>query len=479
MNATKTQTAVPVDALRRAQAGDARALLAIPEMRTYSSRRSDGLLNRYLPGYELSQAIYSLPCEVRKSADDLLLAREARRKRRAVAESARTQPLTQIPELVRRGQYARGEVHTLLLWKRPTAKDGRSLLRIPEGRRLLASDQRRVNGVSISEIAGRRAIKEAKAIVADRQGRREARKFAESARKGESGRILRIGRERAQERREAKEAAIHPVLHEAFRGLYRVYDSAISVVVGTPDVRVRTTTKWVSGRGGFGRVTDSQVTHFQVPETWLEDVNARDLDSVDGMLTLSADLVSDSDGIEVYRATWVRQGRGYELHAESGHLARHTTSATTYHSANSDPAKAVSGLRRKLKAQAIPQEVRDARKAANAQARAARIARQFARLAERLAKWDLADIEGVRVTYQDSRSAGNCKEGTLEFAERHFPDRDPFRDSATIGEILQAFRPGRFDLASLGERDLKRAREIGAACLQAIRKDRNARRALA
>lgn len=213
----------------------------------------------------------------------------------------------------------------------------------------------------------------------------------------------------------------------------------------------------------------------KVSPQWQAEVHDRGLAAVDGLLTTHASSVESPDGIEVFRATWIRQGRGLEVKTQSGAIARHTASGTTYHSAHSDPKKAVAGLKRKLTAQGVPEEVRDARRQAAAVKRAADRASQLSRLIDRIRQWDFAEIQHVTVDRRDSLSAGNCEPGTDEFIEKFFPDRSEPR--ATIGEI--ASRIGTTDPAKLAGADLTLARQLAAACLVAIRRDKQARRALA
>ena len=82
----------------------------------------------------------------------------------------------------------------------------------------------------------------------------------------------------------------------------------------------------------------------------------------------------------------------------------------------------------------------------------------------RLAAHDLSGIGEVVVTRQDSLRAGNCVPGTDEFIDTFFHSRR----SATIAEIIAAV--GQTDLAALDEARLTLARQIGAACLVAIRR---------
>jgi hypothetical protein len=265
--------------------------------------------------------------------------------------------------------------------------------------------------------------------------------------------------------------AVSPLLDDLFKMATSswaggtTYDSV--TISTTPRASGRTDRVWSSNKKWSG---NDLHRHVAVMPAWRRQVQARGIAVLDGMLTTHAELVRDIDGVEVYRASWVRQGRGYDLMAESGHIAYHRASGTTYHLKGSDPAKAAAGLKRKLKAQAIPAGVRDAARSERAQKRQERQAAKLARLVERLARWDLAGVEDVEVRRSDSLRAGNCVSGTAAFIDRYFPDRD----SATIGEIAR--RIGRLDVTSLTGADLTLARQVGAACLVAIRRDRQARR---
>jgi hypothetical protein len=256
------------------------------------------------------------------------------------------------------------------------------------------------------------------------------------------------------------------------RGLYRVYtlDGLRVSISARHGCDASTSTKYVSGRGGFGHVTDGQRIDLNVCPSWRRRVEAEGLAVCDGLFTTHATPVLEAEGITVYRAAWVRQGRGYDLNAEGGCLARHADSGTTYHSADGDPAKALAGLERKLKVQGTPIAVRDAARAERARKAAQRKARKLAGLADRFRRWDLADIAHVEVTRDDSLRAGNCGPGTDEFIARFAPGRD----SATIGDLAAAV--GRVDPSSLSASDLELGRQLAAACLRAIRRDKSARR---
>jgi ribosomal protein S21 len=265
---------------------------------------------------------------------------------------------------------------------------------------------------------------------------------------------------------------------EAFRDCgfrhSRAWDDAgrYEVRTGTPAASQTTEEGWIDYKSrGYKRGIVGEAVTLTIPTDWGTRVRLAGLAVLDGMLTLDAERLPTTGNVEVYRAVWARQGRGVSLVTERGYIARHTPSGTTYHSTDGDPEKALSGLKRKVAAQGIPAAVREGQRAERAAQRALRQAASLARLVERLARWDLAEIEHVEVTRADSLRAGNCVPGTDAFIDRYGFDG---RTSATIGEIVNAV--GRRDVASLGAKDLELARQLAAACLHAVRRDKQARR---
>jgi hypothetical protein len=254
----------------------------------------------------------------------------------------------------------------------------------------------------------------------------------------------------------------------------RAWDDAgrYEVRVGAPAASQTNEEGWIDYKSrGYKRGIVGESVTLTVPADWGTRVRLSGLAVLDGLFTLDAEQLPTWGPVEVYRAVWVRQGRGVSLVTERGYIARHVPSGATYHSVDADPEKALRGLKRKVNAQSIPQPQRDAQRATRAAQRAIRRAASLARLVERLSRWDLAEIEHVEVTRADSLRAGNCVPGTDAFIDRYGFDG---RTSATIGEIANAV--GRRDVASLSAKDLELARQLAAACLVAIRKDRNARR---
>ena len=90
-----------------------------------------------------------------------------------------------------------------------------------------------------------------------------------------------------------------------------------------------------------------QDTHLTVPADWRVRVARRGMAVVDGMMTLDcAPLDGAPDGIALYAATWLVQGRGTTTTAQRGAIAR-DDAGHAYHGA--DPQRALAGLQRKIK----------------------------------------------------------------------------------------------------------------------------------
>lgn len=384
--------------------------------------------------------------------------------------------------------------------KNAQAGDARALLAIPDGRRDIprlikgepAKRPARWNApdtaeMLATELGSRKAIAAAKAIVTERNARRAARAIAESARMAVAGQIAAKATMKAEAKRQAKAAVAAKRLAEKLGRVRSLVTQAedfrtasqgttLKVRFGAPGAESETETGWIDYKShGYRKGIKSHDIAITVHEDYERRVHDRGLARADGILTLDAEPIADApEGIQLYRAVWARQARGLAIDTERGIIARHAASGTAYHSLDSDPKKAISGLRRKLNAQGVPAEVRTARAQAAATARAAKQAQGITKLVDRLLKWDFSEIQHVVVEREHSLKAGNCEPGTDQFIDRFFPDRREPR--ATIGEI--AARIGTLDPRMLAGADLTLARQLAAACLVAIRKDKQARRAL-
>jgi len=273
-----------------------------------------------------------------------------------------------------------------------------------------------------------------------------------------------------------RESVVAPLIRRHYRTMRRTRwceGSTIRVVANAdPGTRHESRRWW--DKGDKYPTTSSYIRANVAPD-WLRSVQPWRLAVVDGLVTTHAVLDSTQGDISVYRASWLRQGRGVSLISESGAIARHAATGMTYHGRT--PSVALAGLRRKMREQGLSPDdrrERDAAAAERARERAARRATQLTSVVSRLMRQDLGAIHGVEVRRADSLRAGNCAPGTDQFINRFFRGRT----SATIGQIAAAVGP---ELAgeSLTDARITLARQIAAACLHAIRRSRNARRLLA
>lgn len=132
-----------------------------------------------------------------------------------------------------------------------------------------------------------------------------------------------------------------------------------------------------------------QDTHITAPADWRARVQRRGLAVIDGMLTLDAAPLAAPDGVDLYAATWLVQGRGTTTTAARGYIAR--GGGMSYHADTA--AAALAGLGRKIKRQKLDAE--------------------FATL---IASANLPDLAarapaGAVVRIADARAVGACEYG--------------------------------------------------------------------
>jgi hypothetical protein len=86
--------------------------------------------------------------------------------------------------------------------------------------------------------------------------------------------------------------------------------------------------------------------HVCVPADWRVRVLGRGLAHLGGMLTLDAHRLQAPDDVQLYAATWARQGRGYDVVVERGYVG--IVGDEHFHAET--PERAVEGARRKARA---------------------------------------------------------------------------------------------------------------------------------
>jgi hypothetical protein len=204
-------------------------------------------------------------------------------------------------------------------------------------------------------------------------------------------------------------------------------ETRTEILYGKPSAR--TVTCRGEKYGGYSPYKKTDATHkITVHPEWFQRVHLRGLDSVGGMLTLDAEPYSEG-GYTVYKATWLRS-KNKRLHEEKGYIALGASGAA--HAKTAAGAKALL-TRRKTES---------------------RNSRVEAKIRSVLSDLPSSEYDNVQVRVADSIAAGNCRSGTMEFRDKHFPGRD----SASVREIL----------------DVKSMRSLAVnACLRAVLKERN------
>lgn len=216
------------------------------------------------------------------------------------------------------------------------------------------------------------------------------------------GRTLPAGTlaERAKRRREK-------LILDAAHGQIESYsgDTTTTIHYGAPDASTAT---------GYGEQYSRSCTyaktdcshHITVAPDWFTRVHLRGLARVDGLLTLAAEPV-DAEGYTVYRASWLRS-KGKRLTAEHGYIAIGEHGAA--HAKTESAAKSILTRR----------------------ANEIRYTRHERKIRAALHEMRLNGYAQIIVSIGDSIAAGNCRAGTEQFRDRHFPGRT----TATIEEVL-------------------------------------------
>lgn len=162
-----------------------------------------------------------------------------------------------------------------------------------------------------------------------------------------------------------------------------------------------------------------QQTAITVPKDWHLRVRRRGLALAGGMLTLdAAPLEGAPEGVEVFAARWVEQGRGTSVKVVDGYIAR--TVDTEYH--GETPEVALAGLKRKIKK-------------AQWNITLARI--ELPRFIRRLPD---KDLDTIKVRVQDARAIGACEYGIRSWCHATGLDDAYAAGHATLRQMWQAYQ---------------------------------------
>jgi len=184
-------------------------------------------------------------------------------------------------------------------------------------------------------------------------------------------------------------------------------DTTTTIHYGEPDASTATGYGDKYSRSCQYTKTDAS-HHITVATDWFTSVHLRGLARVDGLLTLDAEPV-DAEGYTVYRASWLRS-KGKQLSAEHGYIAIGEHGAA--HAKTESGAKSILTRR----------------------ANEIKYSRHERKIRTALHEMRLNGYAQIIVSIGDSIAAGNCRAGTEQFRDRHFPGRT----TATIEEVLSA-----------------------------------------
>lgn len=164
-----------------------------------------------------------------------------------------------------------------------------------------------------------------------------------------------------------------------------------------------------SYKHGPARVLDTTVV---APTTWRVRVDRNGLAVLDGMMTLDASLIEGApDGVSIYAARWIEQGRGTSVRVVDGFIA--VRGDHSYHGASAE--KALAGLRRKIAGAAWA-----------AQMRTTSLEDLVARIAD------------VVVRLADARAIGACEYGIRSWCARTGISYEA--GEATVAEVYAAYQ---------------------------------------
>jgi hypothetical protein len=113
------------------------------------------------------------------------------------------------------------------------------------------------------------------------------------------------------------------------------------------DYKVVMNKNWDTYRGQYKGWSANEDHHrISVPQDWRLRVERKGLADLGGMMTLDAHPLMPHGDVQLYAATWARQGRGFDVKVERGFIA--LLGGEHFHA---DSAKAaISGVQRKVKA---------------------------------------------------------------------------------------------------------------------------------
>lgn len=180
-----------------------------------------------------------------------------------------------------------------------------------------------------------------------------------------------------------------------------------------------------------------------VPRDWRIRVERRGLANLDGLMTLDAHQLINEKDVQVYAATWARQGQGFNVNVDRGYIAR--LEGEHYHADSAQAA--VAGVRRKAKLAGAPKRSVFSPYALSIDAFVKRYIQQ-----------------DITVFVSDATESGSCDFGIRSWCE--FVGLDYQLGHATMSQVLEKFC-------------IRPQEEVRRAVVFAVRRYRSQLRALA
>jgi hypothetical protein len=216
-----------------------------------------------------------------------------------------------------------------------------------------------------------------------------------------------------------REEAVLAEYHSAYRFPTGGHGDEVVVLTDDPSkvgVRQEQSLDWNFYAKSERRPATITNTTITAPRDWRVRVQRVGLANVDGMVTLDAGRLEGApDGVDLFAATWLVQGRGYSVTVERGYIARQ--GSTAYHGKTAQ--QALSGLRRKLTAAGWSATVR---------------ATSLETLLRRMTD---ADLDRLDVRVSDARAEGACEYGIRSWC--HATGLPYEAGSATLRQVWAAY----------------------------------------
>ena len=203
-----------------------------------------------------------------------------------------------------------------------------------------------------------------------------------------------------------------PIIEEIFKKLYKVSTSSWAGGInefdidysenhpthGISEIAWSKNRKWRGTNGKFS---------IRISKTWLTSVYFKGIHHLGGMLTLEAKEIPGADGIRLFKAAWIEQGKGFNIHRQNGYIAEQE--GESYHASSAK--SALIGLKRKL---GYPNK------------------KLNYSLNNAIKKYG-----NTLVLAKDSYAIGNCESGTRSWCEA--VGLDFSKGSATLQEVINGY----------------------------------------